>query len=116
MEWLTQNWASLLLLAVVLMFLTRRGGIGCGPGREARGRSTDSPGNSNSQMHATAVDPVSGETVSTETALTSVYRGRVYYFSSRDNREKFETDPAHHAGSRAEDRESAHHHGGHGCC
>lgn len=116
MEWLTKNWASLFLLAVVLLFLTRRGGIGCGPGRSGRGRSADSPGTSDPHVHATAVDPVSGETVSTETALTSVYRGRVYYFSSRENRESFETDPAQHATSRAGDHESAHRHGGHGCC
>lgn len=116
MEWLAQNWASLLLLAVVLLFLARRGGMGCGAGRAARGQPAGSPGTSSADMPSTAIDPVSGETVSTETALTSVYRGRIYYFSSRDNREQFEANPAHHASSHAGGHESAHRHGGHGCC
>lgn len=116
MEWLTQNWTSLLLLAVVLLFLWRRGGMGCGIGRATRGQSADPREAPNASRDETAVDPVSGETVSTETALTSVHRGRVYYFSSRENREKFEADPARHVASHADGHGSSHHHGGHGCC
>lgn len=40
------------------------------------------------------VDPVCSKTVSTETAKPSVYDGHVYYFCSRDCRERFEAAPA----------------------
>ena len=39
------------------------------------------------------VDPVCGKTVSTETAKPSVHDGHVYYFYSRDCRERFEAAP-----------------------
>ncbi|MGC3874589.1 YHS domain-containing protein [Halomonas sp. GXIMD04776] len=40
------------------------------------------------------VDPVCGKTVSTEKAKSSVHDGLVYYFCSRDCRERFEAAPA----------------------
>lgn len=39
------------------------------------------------------MDPVCGKTVSTETAKPSVHDGHVYYFCSRDCRERFEAAP-----------------------
>lgn len=39
------------------------------------------------------VDPVCGKSVSTETAKPSVHDGHVYYFCSRDCRERFEAAP-----------------------
>lgn len=116
MEWLTQNWTSLLLLVVVLLFLARRGGMGCGTGQAARDQPADSSTVLNSSNDPMAVDPVSGEKVATATALTSVYSGRVYYFSSRENREKFEANPAPHAASQAGGHEANNRHGKHECC
>lgn len=40
------------------------------------------------------VDPVCGKTVSAEIAKPSVHDGHVYYFCSRDCRERFEATPA----------------------
>ena len=45
-----------------------------------------------------AIDPVGGEPVSTAKALTSVHRGRVYYFASKENRNRFEASPQEYAG------------------
>lgn len=69
---------------------------------------------------ASAVDPVSGETLARSTALTSVYGSKVYYFASRENRERFEAAPAQYAAKAAGEpvaargEHSGHRHGG--CC
>ncbi len=41
----------------------------------------------------TDIDPVCGKTVNTANAKPSVYAGMVYYFCSRDCRERFEAAP-----------------------
>ncbi len=41
----------------------------------------------------TDIDPVCGKTVQTANAKPSVYAGMVYYFCSRDCRERFEAAP-----------------------
>ncbi|WP_430677326.1 YHS domain-containing protein [Mesorhizobium album] len=51
-----------------------------------------------SQTVGAAVDPVSGAAVRTGSALTSLYQGRVYYFASKDNRDRFEAAPNEFAG------------------
>lgn len=116
MEWVTQNWISLLILAVVLVFLSRRGRMGCGIG----GKTTrDTPSASEAAKwaaDASPVDPVSGEALSRATALTSVYRGRIYYFSSREHRDKFEAQPDKFAATQAGDPAQSHRDGSHGCC
>ena len=43
-------------------------------------------------------DPVCGKTLTTDTAKPSVYAGNVYYFCSRECREKFEAMPDHYIG------------------
>ena len=45
----------------------------------------------------TAIDPVTREDVSTASALTSIYQGRIYYFSNAENRQRFEASPAQFA-------------------
>jgi len=40
-----------------------------------------------------AIDPVGGEAVRTAGALTSAYQGKIYYFASKENRERFEAAP-----------------------
>lgn len=44
-----------------------------------------------------AVDAVSGEAVRTAQALSSVYQGNIYYFASKENRERFEATPQEYA-------------------
>ena len=64
-----------------------------------------------------ATDPVSGESVDTAHALSTVYNGRIYYFASAENRARFESAPKTFegaAGSDAHARQSGHHH--HGGC
>lgn len=116
MEWLIQNWGSLLLLAVVLIFLSRRGGMGCGIGGHATRESSRPSDDVKSSADSPPIDPVSGESVSRDTALTSAYRGRIYYFSSRENRDTFEAAPDKFAATQAGEHGQSHRHGGHGCC
>jgi len=40
-----------------------------------------------------AVDPVSGQRVQTDTMWTATYEDRTYYFTSRENMERFERNP-----------------------
>lgn len=116
MEWIIQNWASLLLLAVVLIFLSRRGRMGCGIGGHAARESSHPSKDEKSSTDSPTLDPVSGEAVSRATALTSVYRGRIYYFSSREHRDKFEAQPDKFAATQAGDPAQSHRDGSHGCC
>lgn len=113
MEWLIQNWASLLLLAVVLIFLSRRGGMGCGIGGHAARESAPPAKDEKSSTDSPPLDPVSGESVSRDTALTSAYHGRIYYFSSRENRDTFEAAPDKFAAADAGDHGQSDRHG---CC
>lgn len=64
------------------------GGFGHGEHHERDGRATPSD-----QAPAAVIDAVSGAAVRSADALTSVYRGQVYYFSSKDNRDRFEAAP-----------------------
>lgn len=116
MEWLIQNWGSLLLLAVVLIFLSRRGGLGCGIGGHATHERSRLSDDVKSSADSPPIDPVSGESVSRDTAPASAYRGRIYYFSSRENRDKFEAAPDKFAATAAGAPGQPHRHGGHGCC
>ncbi|MDD3762904.1 MAG: YHS domain-containing protein [Pseudomonadota bacterium] len=44
-----------------------------------------------------ALDPVSGNPVRTDRALTAVYGGRAYYFESEETRKRFEAEPQKYA-------------------
>ena len=44
-----------------------------------------------------AIDAVSGEAVVTAQALSTVYQGKIYYFASKENRERFEAAPQDYA-------------------
>jgi YHS domain-containing protein len=50
----------------------------------------------------TDVDPVCGKTVHTDRAKPSVHDGTVYYFCSRECRERFEAAPQHYLGQKAD--------------
>lgn len=52
----------------------------------------------------TDVDPVCGKTVHTEQAKPSVHDGTVYYFCSRECRERFEAAPQLYVGLEASEK------------
>ncbi|MFZ5658155.1 MAG: YHS domain-containing protein [Pseudomonadota bacterium] len=128
MNWLTQNWVVVVVVVAIAWLLLRRGGLhghghGHGlPGAGARGHGhhgrTDDTAAAGAVPEA-AVDPVSGEAVRTANALSSIYQGHVYYFSSTDNRARFEAAPQEYAqkvagypvGADAGGRRSRHHGG-----
>ena len=118
MEWLTQNWIWLLVLAGVIFMMTR-GGMGCHhmgrhghPGQVSRDDDPRAP-----TITAPTTDPVSGEPVDPGSALSSAYLGRVYYFGSRENRDRFEQTPDRYAtaASASTAETGGHRHHGHGC-
>lgn len=96
-----------LIWAVFIFFMMR---LGCGAhvmghghrrtehGDGDGGRRT-SPGGLLWVPPPTDVDPVCRKTVDTDTAKSSVHDGSVYYFCSRDCREKFEAAPDQFVGS-----------------
>ena len=110
MTWLTENWIWIVLGLGVVFMLLRGGHHGHGGmvdhsygghGGIGHGGSTapdDSGYGGDRSQHpaqpALAVDPVTREDVSTATALTSVYEGRIYYFVNAANRQRFESSPA----------------------
>lgn len=119
MQWLSQNWIWIILVIGVIL-LMRRGGMGRGMGH---GHSHGNDGHARQDRESNSPrtdpdtrpkDPVNGEIVNPETALNSMYQGRVYYFASRENRDTFEASPAQYA-SRAGERDEAHRHHRHGC-
>ena len=94
MSWLSQNWVVVVVVVVVAIawLLLRRGGLG-GHSGHGHGRGHDVP----AAAPEVAVDPVGGEAVLTANALSSVYEGKIYYFSSADNRARFEAAPKEYA-------------------
>lgn len=102
MNFLSQNWWWILLLIGVFLFLGRRGhggfgGFGHGhPGHG--GGSSDHRDHSQRPADPTiATDPVTHKDVPTTQAVTSVYQGRIYYFESPENRQRFEASPEQYA-------------------
>lgn len=87
MDWLTQNWIYLLVLAAVVLFVARRGGMGCAMGTH----------HGHQPQADERIDPVSGEPVPPGGSIAAAYQGRTYYFVSRENRERFEAAPHRYA-------------------
>lgn len=81
-----------------IIFLFMRFGCGAhimghgGHGKKERGpnHKTDSP---RWVPPSKDIDPVCKKSIQTENAKSSVYAGQVYYFCSRECRERFETAP-----------------------
>lgn len=140
METISQNWFWIVLVLGVLayfMFGSGRGGFGHGGGHGGfglggfglgghghgghGGSSRDEGSNTTAQPPAAVIDPVSGAAVRAADAMTSVYRGQVYYFASKENRDRFEASPEEFAakatsGATGPDASSRRPHGGrHGC-
>lgn len=114
MQWLAQNWIWILLV-VGFFFMMRRGGCGMGCGMKSHdhhGGDTQHSTEENKSA-ATAIDPVNKATLDIAAALTSVYRGKTYYFASAENRAIFEAKPEQYAGSDQPDphQHKTHHHG-----
>ena len=119
MDWLTQNWIYLLLLAGVIVFM-RFGGMGCGmAGRRAHPEHKPGaqPGPGHRVESAPATDPISRRPVDPKSAVATMHQGRAYYFESRENRDRFEASPEKYA-EPASGRQAEQGHQGHGggCC
>ena len=112
MNWLLQNWiwVALGIGVAYFFFRGRRGGhgaghgglIGMGHGGDAAGGGHGGHGERPDSRAAAnapeaAVDPVGGEAVRTAQALTSLYQEKIYYFASKENRDRFEAAPQEYA-------------------
>jgi YHS domain-containing protein len=110
MNWLLQNWIWVALAIGAALFFSGAmrghaghgaglGGLagGMGHGGHDIGHGADRGDPPAAGGPQAAVDPVGGAAVRTSGALTSVYQGRIYYFSSRENRDRFEAAPQEYA-------------------
>ena len=120
MSWLTQNWVWV-ALAIGVGFYFFRGGLrghaggqggvlgglghaghgGGGSHGGHAGQSEDRALSAPANAPQAAIDPVGGEAVRTGEALTSVYQGMIYYFASKENRDRFEGAPQEYASKAA---------------
>lgn len=100
MGWITENWIWL-ALGIVVLFLMRRGGLGhfagdhAGYGSGGQGLQPDR--GAPPTAPASTIDSVSGKPVRADKALTTLYRGAIYYFASSKNRDRFEAAPQEYA-------------------
>lgn len=84
--------------AIFLMMRFGCGSHAMGHGQKKNSQTTDKEVNIQQetqrlQTPVKDIDPVCGETVSTEKAKPSVFGGKVYYFCARECREVFEAAP-----------------------
>jgi YHS domain-containing protein len=103
MDWLTQNWIWILVVVLALVMFRRMGHHGYGglahhgfghPGdMTSDGGSSGAPSGVGNGAPGAAIDPVSGNALRTDHAITSFYRGRVYYFENEETRRRFEAEP-----------------------
>lgn len=121
MNWLAQNWIWVAVAIGAAFFFLRGGagrhatghgsmghGAGHGGAPGAMGHGADAGGGHQAQAQPpalsapeAAIDPVGGEAVRTSGALTSVYQGMIYYFASKENRDRFEAAPQEYASKAA---------------
>ena len=115
MSWLAQNWVWV-VIGVAIAWFALRGGLGRlgghagghgggtlggmghgghGGGHGGHGGETDE--RLPASAPEAAVDPVSGEAVRTAHAVMSIHEGKIYYFASKENRERFEAAPHEYA-------------------
>lgn len=96
MDWLSQNWLWV-AVGIGAAYYLLRGRLGgrAGGGHAGHRDPSDAPAAANPPE--AAVDPVSGEAVRTEQALTSLYQEKIYYFASKENRDRFEAAPQEYA-------------------
>lgn len=100
MNWITQNWIWILFGIGALLLLRRTGCFGgTHHAQQGSGRGGDNQHDHSSQSAKAEapVDPVSGKVVANGRAVTSVYQGRVFYFETAANRQRFEASPEQYA-------------------
>jgi len=114
MDWLSQNWLWVAIgIGVAWYFLRGNlGGHGAGHGSlmgmghgggghaghgEPAAPPPDAANAPAANAPEAAVDPVSGEAVRTAQAVTSLYQEKIYYFASKENRDRFESAPQDYA-------------------
>lgn len=110
MAWISQNWYWIAFAVGIFLWMRSRRGSRLTAGHH---HAEDNAG----PMAGTVIglkDPVSGEPVNPDSAPNSTYAGRLYYFASRENLEKFETSPAQYAAT-ATGVDGGHRHHRHGC-
>ncbi len=102
MSWLAQNWVWVVVAIAIAWFLFRGrfGGVleslgGHGGGHSLQDEQPERARLANAPE--AAVDAVSGEAVRTAQALSSVYQEKIYYFASKENRDRFEAAPQDYA-------------------
>lgn len=112
MQWFAQNWIWIILI-IGFFFLMRRGGCGGGMNRHDHHDGDAQHSAEENKPAISAIDPVNNATLDTAVALTSVYRGKTYYFASAENRAIFEAKPEQYVGSDQSDahQHKTHHHG-----
>lgn len=92
MQWLQQNWLWIAFAIGAFFMMTRMGG--CGMGFAGGHRSRSGRSDSDAAPPETLFDPVSRRRISNaENPVSTIYRGRAYYFESREDRDAFESDP-----------------------
>jgi YHS domain-containing protein len=110
MDWLGQNWVWV-LAGIAFLVLMSRGGLGHhghgggfggghgGHGGHGDGQTDGSRGSSagGGGDSGAAIDPVSGNAVRKDRALTAAHGGHVFYFESAQTRERFEAEPDKYA-------------------
>lgn len=91
-----------------LFFLMMRFGCGShvmGHGHSHHGGEDASKSGEQDSMRwvapKTDIDPVCRKTVNTDTAKSAVYAGKVYYFCSNEDRDRFEAAPERYVGAEA---------------
>ena len=133
MDWLNSNWIWLLLGFGALWLFMGKGGMGgCGSRSQRSARehhdgnddqmplrddsaSSDTSNSTHSQAVAQArLDPVSGNPVRTDRALTAFFEGQPYYFESEETRRRFEAEPQKYATAAPPPQEHQRHRH-HGC-
>ena len=124
MDWLSQNWLWMVFGVGALFFFflagfsgrgasrngagAMFGGVGCGASG-GLGDEAERPADGAAAPGA-AIDPVGGAPVRANQALTSLHQGKICYFASKDNRDRFEgapQDDAQEAAGRWSSREGA---------
>lgn len=94
MQWLTQNWIWMIsIIGVFLLLRPEQIGFGIGQAGHHGGSAEHEH-----TLPGALKDAMTGEVANAETALTSVYQERAYYFASRGNLERFEAASDQYAG------------------
>jgi hypothetical protein len=69
MNWLSQNWIWLVFV-IGILFMMRRGGMGCRMGHARSGQGELTRGHEHGEPPATTRDPVSGKAVDAAAAIS----------------------------------------------